>query len=1151
MDRFSTKSANTSLAQRVMRIMIFLFLVGMGISHASNTYSQSTKLNLDLRNKTIKEVFSEIEKSSEYIFLYNDENLDITRKVSVNIHNQTIDKILDQIFKNTNNTYYISDRQVFISEKKNTSSNTEKIKPEVNKPVQDPRILIKGTVKDRDGDPLIGVTVKPKKRGIASISGNNGDFVVYVDNMDETLVFTYVGMEEYQLKLKTGTTNYNVVMKSVHTELESVVVEAGIIQRNKLGFTGSYSTVTQEELKAVGNMNVLQSLKSLDPAFVITDNNLMGSDPNTMPTVTLRGGSTMSFSTTLNDNTTNPNEPLFILDGFVTNLQTINDLDINRVESITLLKDAGSTAIYGSKGANGVIVVETIKPKSGEVMINYNTDLQLATADLSAYNLMNAAEKLEYEVRAGRYGDLNNYYGTNAAGIQSYNDNLKRVSDGIDTYWLKLPIRTGFTQSHSMTLSGGNKDFLYQIGANYKNTEGVMKDVNRQSFGGNVRLTYRNAEKKFNVSNNLSVMVTNGHSGSWESFSSFAKANPYYRTTNDDGSIPRFLDEISWTTTGPENTVTAANPYYNSLLNTFSDSRTTSLTNNLGMDWFITDRLRWQANLSLQTTRNESESFKDPRHTSYNETDYSLKGSYSNGYGTNWGYSANTSINYAQLINDAHNITFIGRASIDETNRKNTGYTVRGFPEGVEGIPSYAYGYPESSIPSYSNITERGVSALAALNYNYKYRYNVDFNYNLDGASTFGSNKTFQGFWSVGAAWNVHREAFAEKLKDSWLQELKFRSTYGINGNQNVTAVSENVYKYYTGSDIFGMASYLSDFANPDLRWQLRKKFSAGVDLTMFNKRFATTFDIFQSKTDPMVIALAQKPSSGLSSYSLNAGYMDTKGYEFSVSYYFIRNIKDRISLKARVTGMHNVSKYGGFDSRLDELNNAINSQIDDDGNTINIRENVNSLIRFQDGYSPSDLWAVRSLGIDPATGREVYLTKDGVPTLVWNADNRVVVGNSTPDLEGVFNIDFNYKRLSVSMYFRYRIGAEAFNSALYNKVENITTGSLVYNQDKRALYDRWYQPGDIAKFKDVNVSATTTTALTSRFIQKDDRFDGESFKFSWDFSDQNWIKNLALRSLRISFSMNDIFRIRSMKEERGIDSPYQRAFSFGLSAGF
>ncbi len=145
MDRFSTKSANTSLAQRVMRIMIFLFLVGGmgGISHASNTYSQSTKLNLDLRNKTIKEVFSEIEKSSEYIFLYNDENLDITRKVSVNIHNQTIDKILDQIFKNTNNTYYISDRQVFISEKKNTSSNTEKIKPEVNKPVQDPRILIK------------------------------------------------------------------------------------------------------------------------------------------------------------------------------------------------------------------------------------------------------------------------------------------------------------------------------------------------------------------------------------------------------------------------------------------------------------------------------------------------------------------------------------------------------------------------------------------------------------------------------------------------------------------------------------------------------------------------------------------------------------------------------------------------------------------------------------------------------------------------------------------------------------------------------------------------------------------------------------------------------------------------------------------------
>lgn len=682
-----------------------------------------------------------------------------------------------------------------------------------------------------------------------------------------------------------------------------------------------------------------------------------------------------------------------------------------------------------------------------------------------------------------------------------------------------------------------------------------MKTSDRQSFGGNVRLTYRNSEKKLNISNNVSVMVTNGHNGGFvqTGFSNFIDANPYYKMINDDGTIPKYLDEIYVTGGGGAagSTQTAANPYYNANLNSFSDSHSTSIVNNTNINWYPTDGLQWQASLSLNSSKSDGESFSDPRDTKYKSNDYTTQGSYSKSNISSWRYSVNTSLNYVKVINDAHSFTLFGRGSADETNNRSDGYTVVGFPEGIEAIPSYAYGYPEGSRPTYYQNTKRLISGVLGFYYNYKYRYNFDFNYNIDGSSTFGSNKQTQSFWNVGAAWNVHKEKFGEALKDSWLQELKFRASYGINGTQSIDAISENIYQYFTGSDPFGMASYLAGFANPDLEWQIIKKFTAGVDLTMLNKRLTGRFDVFKSKTDPLVIGLAQKLSSGLSSYAINAGYMNNNGYEFSLAYYLIRDTKNRISLKARVTGMHYKRTYGGFDDRLSSLNDAYKNQTDADGNAIGANVNINSLIKYQDGYSPNTLWAVRSLGIDPATGNEIFLTKDGTPTFAYNADDRVAVGDRTPDLEGVISLDFIYKKLSISAFFRYRYGAEEFNNALYNKVENITTGNLIYNQDKRALYDRWYQPGDVSQFKNVNVSKTTNTPVSSRFIQKDNEFKGESFRLSWDFSEENWIKKFALRSFRFTVSMNDLFKIRSMKEEKGTSYPFQRQISFGISAGF
>jgi len=1009
------------------------------------------------------------------------------------------------------------------------------------------RRLVTGYVFDGQGEPLIGASVTLKsKSSVGTVTNVDGKFIVEVGPA-ETLVFSYVGMKKKEVPLRGVQGNLKVVLES-DTQLQEVVIESGIIQRNKQGFTGSYKQMGRDELLSTGNINVLQSLSTLDPAFVIADNNLAGSNPNQLANVSLRGGSTMNISNVLDDQSSNPNEPLFILDGFETTLQVVNDLDYNRIESITVLKDAGSTAIYGSKGGNGVVVIETIKPKGGEVQINYGGDFKVAMADLSEYNMMNAAEKLRFEVLAQRYGDLNDWSG-NASLINEYMSRLERVERGVDTYWLKVPLRTALTHSHSLNVSGGNKDFLYQVGVNYKDVEGVMKDSRRQSFGGNMRLTYRKGS--LNVSNNLTVSITNGHDGAYSSgnsFSDFANANPYFEMRNADGTIPMWLDSYDNALYGyGVGSNELPNPLYNASLASRSDTQNKTLTDNFSIIWNITEKLRWQATASITTANSSSATFKDPKHTDYNGTDYTEKGSYSSSNGKSWRWNVNTSVSYAHTFLGAHNISLTGRASAQSNQSESESYVVTGFPGGVDGIPSYAYGYKTDSRPGYSNSVSRQVSFVTAFNYNYKYRYLFDVSYNADGTTAFGRNRKFQSFYSVGGGWNVKKEAFAEEW--DWMQEIKLRGSYGINGNQNVSNYSTNVYTYYSGSDIFGTASYLSGYANPNLEWQLVKKASGGLDITLLNNRLTATFDVYKTSTDPMVVSMSQKPSSGVSSYPVNMGFIDTRGFEFSLAYYILRDMAKQTSLSVRLTGFTKSSRYGGFNDALESLNNAFK---DETATGVKKELNVNSMVRYQDGESPTALWAVRSLGIDPATGKEVFLTKDGVPTTTFNIDDRVKVADSNPDIQGVVGINLKWKRLTANLNFRYSIGGYRFNTALFNKVENISKSDILNNQDRRALYDRWQQPGDIAQFKAIDDFWTTSgTQISSRFIQRDNYLTADNCKVTWDFSRDKWLKHVGLKDFKLSLATSEIFRLSTIRQERGIDYPFERSVSIQVNARF
>ncbi|MDR0421841.1 MAG: SusC/RagA family TonB-linked outer membrane protein [Proteiniphilum sp.] len=1111
----------------VISVLIAVFLFPSSPAEAQNR--QEERISMTFNNELLTDVFKRMEPLSGYKILFTyDDIRDI--RVSGSFRDKPVEEALKGIIGNKPLKYRITEKYINITldRQRNRASTGDPDNP-----------VVTGFVYDTEGEPLIGVSVTlTSNRSAGTVTDIEGKFTLKVDSPEEMLVFSYVGMKKKELPARNIRRNAKIVLEN-DTELSEVVVEAGVIQRSKLGFTGSYKQVDREELLSVGNINILQTLGVLDPAFTITENNLAGSNPNAMANISLRGGSTINITNVLDDQTSNPNEPLFILDGFETTLETVNDLDINRIESITILKDASSTAIYGSKGGNGVVVIETIKPKMGELMINYGGDLKIAAADLSEYNLMNAAEKLEFELKSGRYGNITDWSG-NADKIADYMSRLGQVNRGVNTYWLKVPVRTALTQSHSLNLSGGNEGFLYQAGVNYRDVMGVMKGSERQTFGGNMRLTYRRGN--LSVSNNLIVSVTDGRDGSWGSFSDFVNANPYYIMRNADGTISEYLD--SYRISENYRPTNAYNPLYNAMLASRRDTKTQSLTNNLSFDWRITERLRWQASVSLGTTSTDAVSFRDPKHTSYIGMDYTRKGEYTSTIGKNWRYNLNTTVNYAISLQNAHNLTFTGRASAQSDQSNRQAYSLTGFPPGVEGIPSYAYSYREGSVPDYAEEINRQVSFLAAFNYNYRYRYLFDVNYNADGTTAFGRNQKFRTFYSVGAGWNLHREAFAREWKA--LQELRLRGSYGINGNQNVSNYSVNVYRYYSGSDIFGTASYMSGYANPNLKWQVVKKASTGIDAVLLNNRLSLNVDVYSTNTDPMVVDVDQKPSSGVSKYPVNMGYIKTQGVEFAAGYYIIRNIPRQISLNVRLTGNTYHSEYGGFGSALENLNNAFRS----DG-SVKATLNPNSLIRYQDGSSPTALWAVRSLGIDPASGKEVFLTKDGLPTSTYSIDDRVKIADSKPDIRGIVGIGFRYRKFIANLNFGYSLGGYRFNSALFNKVENISTSNIVYNQDRRALYDRWQKPGDETQFKGISNIGSVETQMSSRFIQRDNYFNAESGKITWDFSKDRWLKATGMEDFRVSISMSDLFRMSTIRQERGIDYPFERSVTMGVSARF
>ena len=992
------------------------------------------------------------------------------------------------------------------------------------------KVIYRGVVIDDTDAPLPGVSVTlPHSKGMGVTTDVNGRFEISVPESVHNLVFSYIGMKTQTVRVKGITKDITVRLESDAVNLKEAVV-TGIYTRNAESFTGSMATYTNKELKQVGNLNVLQSLQALDPAFVITDNNLRGADPNATLDISIRG--TTNLTDLESDYEYDPNQPLFILDGFESDLTTITNLNIDRVASITILKDAASTAIYGSKAANGVVVVETVKPEPGKLRFSYSGNYQVAWADLTDYNMMNAREKLAYEKLAGRYASGDYNLDANGEIIdedqrQIYYNRLKLVEQGLDSYWLNEPLRTAFTQTHNIYVDGGDSAFLYGVGVNYSNTQGVMKGSGKDALNGNIRLTYRVDRLSFSNNTNLNYNTSDTEP---VAFRNFVNANPYYSKYNENGEITKYFERTS-TLSGYEY---AYNPLWDFNQKSYNRTNTFSLNNNFQVEWRILEELRLRGRFGVTIAQNESTVFHSPEETMFAETDRLERGTYAKNSSRDTSYDGTLDLTYGRTFGN-HMLNLIGGMQFTESNSDAEAFSALGYMSDQYSNPNFSMGYPDGGKPSSTVVKSRTASYYFNLNYGYDMRYLIDLNLRTDGASVFGINNPFSTTWSFGLGWNVHNEKF---LADSdVISYMKLRYSLGNPGNSNLDAKRANtVYNYYTAfQNPFGLAALISQWGNKDLEWQRTLDQNIGIDLAFMDDRLRFTFDYFTKTTDPLLLSISLPPSTGTTTSPMNIGTMHNEGFTWQATYFVLRGNDYNWSLTANMN--HVKTSYDDMGNYLEYLNEQGRD------------EEAYTLRRYYDGASPTALWAVRSAGIDPMTGNEVFIKKDGSYTFEWDTADEVVCGDTTPDVEGTFGTSAYWKGFSMNLIFSYRYGGQAFRQTLFDKVENISESDLMYNQDKRAYYDRWQKPGDHAKFK--RIDDLSESHMTSRFIEDENTLKLTTLSFGYENQTAPWLKTIGASSFNVRLSMNDLFYLSTIKEERGLDYPFQRSVMMSLGLSF
>lgn len=1098
---------------RLMVVISMLLITSP--SFAQDTSEGTHKVRISMQDKSGADFFKLLGETVGFKISFTTDQAERIEKVTLIAKDEELDALLARVLKGTGLGYVIKNGEITIQ---TLSDMGEKVP-------------VSGLIYDDLGETVIGGGVMGKEHGILLATGVDGQYSFSIPKgVSVPVTFSAVTLENQTItfQAKRGKIIMDLTMSGGQI-LEEVVV-TGIYTRKMGSFTGASSSVNSEQLSAVGNQNILNSLTTIDPTLYAPTNLLNGSDPNSVPSLSMRGVSSMNtndIGTNLkSDFAENPNQPLFILDGFETSIQTIMDMDMNRIESITVLKDASAKAIYGSKAANGVIVIETKKLSGDEQKITYNGSFSFEIPDLSSYNLTNSLQKIEVEKLDGVYEGARTITGWEN-NRKLYNERQKRALEGLNTYWLAKPLRLGFSHKHSLSVELGDaKNLRSTIDFSYNDAKGVMKGSDRQTLSTSANISYRKDNLIFR--NNLTVLVNNGFDSPYGSFSEYSKMNPYWEATDKNGNILKLAaySEVEGK---------IANPMYDAIIGTHSSSKYYDITDNFYAEWRATKDLKSMLRLGWNKKLTEVNKFFPPEHSrfvNYSAERADEQGEYYLENGQSERLSADFNVSYNKAI-DLHSMFLNAGTFVAQNSGSSYAHTAVGFSNSDISDITFAKQYAKGSVPVGRSTIRRELSFLLSGSYDYDNRYLFDATFRRGASSLYGANNRWANSWSLGMGWNVHYEKW---MTFAPLKQLKIRASMGLTGNQNfLTNTAVSTYNYYPGILYNGFTgAFLSNMPNPDLKWEQKYDKNAGFDMQLWGLNLSV--DFYHSDTKNMLTDLTIPGSTGFTIVKDNLGLVRNSGIEARMSYALWRGNEGYVNIFGSVA--HNKNYIVSLSESLREYNQKM-------------RENSTKgqfsgpVQLYQDGQSMTTIWAVRSAGIDPMRGVEVFVKRNGELTYTYDPADLVPVGDSAPALRGNVGLNAEYKGFGISTVFSYELGGQMYNSTLVSKVEN---APISYNVDRRLAEGRWRTPGQVTRYKKFDSSMMTRP--TSRFVQDRNELTISSLSLYYTFP-KRISSIINANYLKVALFMNNVATFSSVEVERGTGYPFARRLSCSITATF
>lgn len=1058
---------------RVMKLTSLFGVLCVSSAFAINVNSQSLRVNIQANQKQAKEVIKQIEEQTDYLFVYNHDKVNLNNTVTIQANNETVAEVLNQMFAGTDIIYAMQGNNILLMQK--------------DAVVQQSGKVVTGTIVDPSGMPVIGANVMVKGTTNGTITDMDGKFSLEVGK-DAILVVSYVGYANQEISIGNQKT-LSITLKEDSEALDELVV-VGYGTMKKSDLTGAVTTIKSEDIQSRPVPSVASSIQGKMSGVMIqeTSGDLAG-----RYTFSVRGTGSVTGS----------NDPLIVVDGvplFNNDLSTVNTKDI---VSVDVLKDASATAIYGSRAANGVVLVTTKRGSSGKPTVSFSMDVGMENI-AKRYEVLTTEQQRQLFVVAFKNSNRN----------PSVYEDLSNPVWEIDTDWQDLGTRTGSRQNYTIGIQGGGTNNQYAISASYVKRIGTMKNSDLDGFflRTNNDITIG---KKLKIASSISASYQTQNKLNNDSWGSGA----YQRLISSHSYLPAFDENGDFF-----GVATSADPYFGENSNPLIDQlsninqiKTTRVLGNLKLDYNIIDGLTLSVNAGTDLGFVSGYKYFPV----YQYGKYSrVEGSTTKSMEESLNWIVDATLQYVKKWNK-HSINALIGVSAQQNILKNTSATGTGTVDNSLDQLSNQTNFSASS----SSVTSSLASSFVRFNYNFAEKYLLTSTVRRDGSSKFGPNKRFGVFPSLSAAWRISEENF---LKESnVLSNLKLRVGYGLTGNQNIADFAF-VTRAYATPYIWGnnmvVGNSSDNMGNPDLQWESSQQVNIGLDASFFNNRLSFVLDIYDKQSKDLLI---QSPIAMIAAVSqgpfVNIGSVQNRGVEFSANSVNIQSKKFSWTTNFNIS--FNKNKV------LDIGTNALGEPLQIPGATIPLPADFANLT--QAGQPVGAFYMLQFDGVWQSNEKDLaakYNCVPGDPKYIdrngdfeINAQDKDYVGSPLPTFFGGITNTFNYGPFSLNVMCTFAGG-----NKLYHAMRNLNARGVPWNQQLAEVADYWTEDNPSNTVPRPSQGGNTTnyvTKVSTRFLENGDYFRLKNLSLSYSLPPK-FINRLGMSNAVVSISGSNLFTI-------------------------